>query len=66
MIGSGLKKFAQQHGMKIARGVAYGTASHVIGTTRAMEESELSGAVSSLSLTLAGLITSVILSWVLA
>ena len=25
MIGSGLKKFAQQHGMKIARGVAYGS-----------------------------------------
>lgn len=25
MIGSGLKKFAQQHGMKIARGIAYGS-----------------------------------------
>lgn len=25
MIGSGLKKFAQQHGMKVARGVAYGS-----------------------------------------
>ena len=44
----------------IARGVAYGTASHVIGTTRAMEESELSGAVSSLSLIVAGVCTAVL------
>jgi putative effector of murein hydrolase len=50
----------------ISKGVSFGTASHVIGTSRAMEISQLSGAVSSLSLTLAGLITSVILSWVLA
>ena len=44
----------------IARGVAYGTASHVIGTSHALTESSLTGAVSSLSLTVAGLITAVV------
>lgn len=47
----------------IAQGVAFGTASHVIGTTRAAEMSELSGAVSSLALTIAGIFTSVLLSF---
>lgn len=46
----------------IARGVAFGTASHVIGTSKAVQLDELTGAVSSLSLTVAGLITAVILS----
>ncbi len=44
----------------IAKGVAYGTASHVIGTARASELSPLMGAVSSLSLVIAGLMTAVI------
>ena len=47
----------------IARGVSFGTAAHVIGTTKATELNQLAGAVSSLSLTLAGLITVVILSF---
>lgn len=46
----------------IAQGVAYGTASHVIGTSRAISVGPLVGAVSSLSLTLAGVLTSVIYS----
>lgn len=46
----------------IAQGVATGTSSHVIGTTRAFEMSEMAGAVSSLSLTIAGMATSVLLS----
>lgn len=46
----------------VSQGVAFGTASHVIGTSRAMELSDLAGATSSLSLTLAGLITTVVLS----
>lgn len=50
----------------ISQGVGFGTASHVIGTSRAMELSPLIGAVSSLSLTLAGLITTVVLSCVFA
>ena len=48
----------------ISQGVGFGTASHVIGTSRAMELSPLIGAVSSMSLTLAGLITSVVFSFV--
>jgi len=47
----------------IAKGVAFGTGSHVIGTSRAVQVGELVGAVSSLSLTLAGLITAVLLSF---
>lgn len=43
----------------VAQGVAYGTAAHVIGTARAREQSELTGAVSSLSLVVAGILTAV-------
>ena len=49
----------------VARGAAFGTSAHVIGTSKAMEMSSLSGAVSSLSLTLAGLLTSIIFSFML-
>lgn len=48
----------------IAQGVAFGTASHVIGTSRASEMSELAGAVGSLALTIAGILTAVLLSFV--
>lgn len=48
---------------EVAQGVAFGTASHVIGTSKAIELSELTGAVSSLSLTLAGIITCALLSF---
>lgn len=44
----------------VAQGVAFGTASHVIGTTKARELSDLTGAVSSLSLTVAGILTAVL------
>ena len=44
----------------VARGVAYGTASHVIGTSRAITESALTGAVGSLSLAVAGLLTAIL------
>ncbi len=44
----------------VAQGVAFGTASHVIGTARANELSPLIGAVSSLSLVIAGLMTALI------
>ena len=47
---------------EISMGVAAGTASHVIGTARINEISRLSGAVGSLSLTICGLMTSLILS----
>lgn len=48
----------------VAQGVAFGTAAHVIGTAKAAELSQMTGAVSSLSLTLAGLVTCVIMSFV--
>lgn len=44
----------------VAQGVAFGTAGHVIGTAKANELSSLTGAVSSLSLVTAGLLTAVI------
>lgn len=44
----------------ISKGVAIGTASHVIGTSKAYESSELVGAVGSLSLVIAGILTSAI------
>ena len=46
---------------EVARGVAFGTAGHVIGTSKANELSPLTGAVSSLSLVVAGLLTAVVL-----
>ena len=44
----------------VAQGVAFGTASHVIGTSRANELSPLTGAVSSLSLAVAGILTAIL------
>ena len=41
----------------IARGVAIGSASHAIGTAKAMELGEIEGAMSSLSIVLSGLLT---------
>ena len=41
----------------IAQGVAIGTCSHAIGTTKAMELGELQGAMSSIAIGVAGLIT---------
>ena len=47
----------------IAMGVAFGTASHVMGTARATELSPQAGAVGSFSLTTAGLLTALTLSF---
>ena len=41
----------------IARGIAIGTASHAIGTTKAMELGDVEGAMSSLSIVVAGMLT---------
>ena len=46
---------------EVAKGVAFGTAGHVIGTAKATELSPLTGAVSSLSLIVAGLLTAIVL-----
>lgn len=44
----------------VAQGVAFGTAGHVIGTAKASELDPLTGAVSSLSLVVAGLLTAIL------
>lgn len=49
----------------VAQGVAFGTASHVVGTSRATELGALQGAVSSLSLAVAGILTAVLFPIVL-
>ena len=41
----------------VAKGLAIGTSSHAIGTTRAMEIGETEGAMSGLAIAVAGLIT---------
>lgn len=41
----------------VAKGIALGTASHAMGTTRAMEMGEVEGAMSSLSIVVAGIVT---------
>ena len=46
---------------EIAQGVAYGTAGHVVGTSKAMECSALAGAAGSFSLVVAGLLTAVVM-----
>jgi len=51
-------------GSGIAFGYALGTASHGIGTARAIEQGELEGAASSLALCLNGIATAVLAPWI--
>ncbi len=44
----------------VSQGVAFGTASHVIGTSRATQIDPVAGAVSSLSLAISGILTAVL------
>jgi len=44
----------------VARGVAIGTSSHAIGTSKALEMGQVEGAMSSLAIALAGIMTAVI------
>lgn len=46
----------------IAKGLAIGTASHALGTTKAMEMGEIEGAMSSLSIVVAGIMTVITVS----
>ena len=41
----------------VARGIAIGTASHAIGTTKALELGQIEGAMSSLSIVISGVLT---------
>ena len=45
---------------RVAEGVAIGTASHVVGTSKALEMGEDIGAISSIALSFSGIITAVI------
>lgn len=50
----------------IAKGIAIGTATHVMGTSKAMEVGEIEGAMSSLSVAVAGIMTvgaAIIFQW---
>ena len=47
----------------IAKGLALGTAAHAIGTAKAMEIGEVEGAMSSLALTVCGLLTAIAASF---
>lgn len=61
VIGEGVcKLFRIKH--PISRGLALGTSSHAIGTTKAMELGEVEGAMSSLSIVVAGLMTVILAS----
>lgn len=50
---------------KIAKGVALGTASHAIGTAKAIEIGEVEGAMGSISIGVAGIITVIIVPIIL-
>ena len=51
---------------KVAQGIAIGTASHALGTTKAMEMGEVQGAKSSLSIGIAGLFTAIVAPVIIA
>lgn len=55
------KLFCIRH--PISQGLALGTASHAIGTSRALEMGEVQGAMSSLSVAVAGLLTVLLASF---
>ena len=50
----------------IAQGVAFGTSAHVIGTSKASERGPIQGAVSSLSLAVAGILTALLFPFVVS
>jgi putative effector of murein hydrolase len=56
VIGENVFKLLRIH-HPIAKGLALGTASHAIGTAKALELGEIEGAVSSLSIAVTGLMT---------
>ena len=44
----------------IAKGIAIGTSSHAIGTSKALEMGQIEGAMSSLAIAVAGIITAIV------
>ena len=51
---------------KVAQGIAIGTASHALGTTKAMEMGEVQGAMSGLAIGIAGLFTAIVAPVIIA
>lgn len=49
----------------VARGLSFGTISHGIGTSQALKEGIIEGATSSVAIGLAGIITSLLIPWLL-
>lgn len=47
----------------VAKGIAIGTTSHVVGTSKAIEMGEIEGAMSGLSIAIAGILTSIYMSF---
>lgn len=56
MAGETILRFAGVH-HPVAKGLAYGTSAHAVGTAKALELGEIEGAMSSLSIAVAGLMT---------
>jgi len=46
----------------VAKGVAIGTSSHALGTTKALKKGEIEGSMSGLSIAIAGIVTSIIVA----
>ena len=49
----------------VAKGIALGTSAHALGTTKALEIGEVEGAMSSLSIGIAGIITVIVVPIIL-
>ena len=47
----------------VAKGIAIGTAAHAVGTAKALEMGEIEGAMSSLAIAVAGLLTVIMASF---
>lgn len=61
MVGEGICKwFRIKH--SISKGLTFGTASHAIGTSKAMELGQVEGAMSSLAIVVSGLMTVILAS----
>ncbi len=48
---------------KMSKGLALGTTAHVLGTAKAMELGETEGALSSLAITVAGIVSVFLIPW---
>lgn len=59
MAGEGILKLARIH-HPVAKGLALGTSAHAVGTAKALELGEIEGAMGSLSIAVAGLMTVIV------